>query len=372
MEDDRSYRICYSSLPNASEAFRDVISQMKDTSPVLILFFSDINNFTIYTEKFHELYPDTEIIGSTTYVSLSSKGHDKTALSVLSVTDGIECTGGVITEVTRYPAKQEKVIRDCVSRFVTTENCCAFEITNAFCSSEEIVQDTFRFALEKLNIPVFGGSAGNAGNSTNSFVSYNGSIYTEACVFVLIHNLHGAIKIFRENLFQPTNKFFDVTDVDCEERTVYEFDGKPAANVIAKALGVTVDKLPSLLSSHPLGRMTDGEIYITEHNQVKEDGSLSYFARIYNHTKVALLVPDDPKKVLSSTIDTIKAEVKDFRFMIVVNCLSRSKLFEENMLMNYFTERLKDELGEYIGFSGYGEQTDYEHLNQTMLIAVFE
>ena len=369
---DKGFSVCYSAKHDAKEAFRDVVSQMESTSPLLILFFSDIENFPFYSQELYKAFPKAEIVGTTTYVVLSSLGHDKSALTVLAVYEGVECAGGVIEDVTRYPAKHKNVIIDSIARLSGFDHCCCFEVTTAFGSCEEIVQDTFKSVLEEIGIPVFGGSAGNDSNSTESYVSYNGVLYREACAYVLIRNLHGRIRIFRENLYRPTNKVFYATDVDCEERKVYEFDDKPAAKVLAKALGVKQEELPSLLPKHPLGRMTDGEIYITEHNGMTEDGALTYFARIYNHTKVTLLTADEPEKVWENTIERIHEDINDFRFMIIVNCLSRSKLFEQSNQLDAFSEILHNELGEYVGFSGYGEQMNYEHLNQTMLVAVFE
>ncbi len=370
--DKKSFSICYSDDSNPKLAIQEISMQMENSAPALIMFFSSIQNFAFYTEELTKLYPNTEIIGTTTYVALSSKGASKTALTAIALFDGIECAGGIITDVRRFPQKHTPIIRESLSKISDTNNCCCIEFTTAFDACEEIIQDTFRSVLEEYNIAVVGGSAGNAGDSTESYVAYNGTVYSEACVFVIVKNLLGAIHLFCENIYKPTDQFFYATDVDCEERKVYEFDGKPATKVLAKALNVSEEELPSVLPFHPLGRMTDGNIYITDFNQITEDGAMSFFARIYNRTKMALMVADDVQSVLSNTIQKIHDETKTIRFMLVVNCLSRSKRFESEGVFELFTDRLRDELGEYVGFSGYGEQINYEHLNKTMLIAIFE
>ncbi|MDO5572824.1 MAG: FIST N-terminal domain-containing protein [bacterium] len=369
---ESGFSVCYSDHEDAKQAFHQICEQVGEAAPKLLVFFSDTAHFAYYTEELHKKYPDAEMIGSTAYDMLSSKGHSGAALSVLAVSEGIECTGGIIMDAPRYPGKHTGVIRECVKRLTSTENCCCFEITTAYGYCEEIVQDTFRGVLEEMNIPVFGGTAGNAGETARSYVSYNGRVYAEACAFMFIRNECGRIRLFSENLFRPTEQFFSVTDVNCEERTVYEFDGKPAARVIAKALGVSTKELPQLLPSHPLGRLVNGNIYVTGHNEVLPSGALTYYSRIYNHTMMVLLTPGDPFTAQLDTFKRIHDEVKQFRFVLVINCFLRSCMLEQQGVYNEYIEKLQGGLGQYIGFSGNGEQMNFEHLNQTMLVAVFE
>ena len=168
---------------------------------------------------------------------------------------------GIITDVRRFPQNITPIIRESLSKISDTNNCCCIEFTTAFDACEEIIQDTFRSVLEEYNIAVVGGSAGNAGDSTESYVAYNGTVYSEACVFVIVKNLLGAIHLFCENIYKPTDQFFYATDVDCEERKVYEFDGKPATKVLAKALNVSVRELPSVFP-FILWKKTDGNIML--------------------------------------------------------------------------------------------------------------
>lgn len=368
----KGFSVCYSDSKDAEQAMKDICTQMDKNTPALILFFSDVRNFSFYSAELYRLYPDAEIVGATTYVTFSSKGHSREGITVLAVSQDIECAGGIITDIKRYPQKHIHVIHESMNKLSNLENCCCLEFTTAFDACEEIVQDTLRSVLEKHDISVIGGSAGNAGNSTESYVSYNGEIYSEACAFVLLKNRHGKIHYFCENIYYPTDRFFYATDVDCEERTVYEFDGMPAAKVLAKALNVKESDLPAQIALHPLGRMINDNVYIADHNTVTEDGALTYFTRIYNYTKMALLEAKNPQEVLTDTICKIHDNVNRFRFMFVVNCLSRTQLFETMGIFDTFTNRLTEELGDYVGLSGYGEQMNYEHLNKTMLIVIFE
>ena len=122
---------------------------------------------------------------------------------------------------------------------------------------------------------------------------------------------------------------------------------------------------------HPMGRITDGEIFITEADEIFEDGSISYFATIYNHTKMLLLETDNIKRVWNETVQRVKNEISNPSFTISINCLSRSRMFENQSCFGEFVNNLRN-FGKFAGLSGYGEQLNFIHLNQTMVLLVFE
>lgn len=355
----------------SENALEEVCTALGDRKPVLIVFFSDVKNFAAYALGLHEKYPDSNVIGSTSYIELTSVGFNKNSLAALAIYEGVECACGVIPDIKNDPYERLQTVSDTAALLSSNENCCCLEFMTAFGGCEENVLGVFRNALDKLNIPVFGSSAGTDSGKADTLVSLNGKVYDEACVFALIHNLHGKIKMYRENIFVPTHDYFVATDVDCEERTVYEFDGIPAAQAVAGALGISVKELEGELSTHPMGRMVNGDIYITEHASVEPDDALVYFARINSNTKMALLEPGDVEEIQESTMKRITEETENGAFCIVVNCIGRAKYFETKGIFNNFADRLAKNLPCFIGCSGYGEQLYYEHFNQTMIVAVF-
>ena len=132
-----------------------------------------------------------------------------------------------------------------------------------------------------------------------------------------------------------------------------------------------MDKLKETLELHPMGRIADGGINITEADEVYPDGSISYYATIYNHTKMLLLETDDIKRVWYETVQRVKNDFEKPSFTISINCLSRSKLFEKQNSFGEFVNILRN-YGKFVGLSGYGEQLNFIHLNQTMILLVFE
>ena len=363
-----------SSTKNKEANFDHCCKEIADEcqKPLLLIFFADEDDLWYYAKYLHEAFPEAISIGSSTFINFSSAGFSHSGLSVMAIYSGIECAAGLLFEVNRHPKNYIMHIKNALGQISSLENTCCMEFTTPFSDSEELVLDTFKEAFDGKDIPLFGGSSGITNTNKKGIVALNGDIFANTCAFVFIHNQNGKIHLYRENIFQRTQHQFIATDVDCEERTVYEYDDQPAADVLAKALNVDLEGLPEALLVHPMGRIVDDQIFITECNKVFPDGSISYFSRVYNHTKMVLLEVADFDKVWNETAETVHKEILAPSFTISINCLSRTNLFEKENKLYHFISTLKSNYGDFIGLSGYGEQLNFIHLNQSMVIALFE
>ncbi len=365
--------VAYESDKDKDEALTRIKAKIdaNGKKPSLIMFFADNASFSWYARSIYEAYPDCVTIGSSTDINITSEGYGASGVSVMALYDNLEIGAGILLDVTRYPLKYADNISEALSNISDTNNTVCVEFTTANGKSEEIVLDTLRSVLEKENIPVFGSSSSTP-TDVMTCVSLNGTVYSEGSVFVLIHNMNGRIFLYKENMYKPTGFKFTATDVDCEDRRVYEFDSRPAVSVIKEALNMPIDELKERMASHPLGRIIEDEILITDAADIADDGSIGYFARIYNCTKMVLLEPEDIATVWDRTRTEIARENLHSEFMIVVNCATRSKIFTKDGLMQDFSNVLLSICPQYVGCSGLGEQLGYEHLNQTCVLAIFE
>lgn len=367
---------CIVALTSSSvneEAYSEIKAQLDahSVSPKVIIFFSDLDMLWFFSARLKENYPDAIVIGSSTYVNFSSEGYSHCGACVMAINDGVEVSAGLLFDIERHPAMYKLHIKEALSKLSSYENTCCIEFMTAFGKGEELVLDTFEEMLEGTGIQVAGSSAGAAPERTETYVALNGDIFKNTCAFVFIHNLTGRVGIYRENMFRPTSHKLVATYADCEERLVFEYNERPAAIVLAEALGISVKELPEVLYMHPMGRIAGDEIYITEAEKVYEDGSISYFSRIYNQTKILLLEADDVRRVWKETEQRVLEDIKKPSFTIAVNCLARSKYFENEGCFGEFVNALRS-YGKFIGVSGYGEQMNFIHLNQTMVLLVFE
>lgn len=365
-----NYKVGKSSKSDLKEAVSEAAAGLK--SPKLILFFSDVPHFEEYTKKIKDKFKDSVIIGATTFAGFCKDGTYKDTLLVMGIEDGIECYADVLEEVDRFPLKYVERVTGCVNKFHDASNTVCFEISTALISCEELVLSTLNSVLEKKNISLFGGSAGDTGRAEKTMISFNGTVYDRACAFVIIKNLSGKIRLYRENIYKPTSHYFTATKVDVRNRIVYEYDNRPAARVMAEAMNTTVKELHKYLDSYPLGRIIGSDMYITANQMVTKNDGMCYHARVYDNSKMVLLEPDDYKSVINKTIENVKKDVPNPSLAIMINCLARSMLFEKDGYLNEFAKRMGSALGNYIGFAGYGEQLNNQHFNQTMVLAVFE
>jgi hypothetical protein len=364
------YKIGKSSNPQPVKAVEEATQGIE--SPKLVLFFSDTKGFRQYNDAIHQKFPYSIVIGSSSFAGFCKEGAYKDTLLVMGIEDGIECYGDILEEVDLYPLKYIDRVQKCMNQFKDVTNTICFQVSSALISSEELVLSTLMSALDQKKIPLFGGSSGDYGRAEETMLSFNGKVYQNACAFVIIKNLGGKIKLYRENIYKQTNHYFTATKVDVKRRIVYEYDNKPAAKIMAQALRTTVTELPKYLDSYPLGRIIGSDMYITANQSIVENEGMSYHARVYKNSQMVLLEPDDYRQVIQKTIEEIKQEVPKPSFSIMINCLARSMLFEKDGYLNDFAVEMGSALGNYIGFAGYGEQLNCQHFNQTMVLAVFE
>ena len=365
--------VAYSNEQDQDKAFMEVKKKIDKLGvPKLIIFSSPAKGFVFFTKNFRSNYKKAFVIGATSYFALSSEGHDKTALSAIAIFDGIEVAGGTLFEIDHYPMHYVNSIEAAVSKFEDLSNTVCIQLSTAQGKCEELVQDTFRYVLEKRKVQVVGGTAGGENPDAKNYVSLDGEVYNNASVFVIIKNLNGKIVTYKENMFRPTTHYCMATDVDCDERRVYEIDDMPATDAIAMMLNVAPDKLPDIISDYPFGRITGKDIYITDVEKIMPDKSVYCFSRIYNRTRMVLLELDDLDKVWNETSKAIKSEVPKPSFSFFTQCYVRSKRLEKLGLMDTFCEKSEKEYGNYLGISGFGEQINYEHFNDTCVIVSFE
>lgn len=369
-----NYKIGRSASKDAQNAVSEACAGLQN--PKFIFFSSGVKHFGEYTDILHQKYPQATIMGTTAYTSLCNEGSFHEDLLLIGFTDGVECAAGVLEEADRYPVRYVDRLEQAANKIGTAhgDDTVCFVAMSAFCSCEELVLSTLNSVLHKKKIPVFGGTAADNGSEMKSLLSLNGVIYEKACVFAILRFAGTHIHFYRENIYRPiNNKHVTVTKADPTTRTAFEFDGRPAAVVEAEAFGTTVSGLPSIMDSHPLGRIIGNDVYILANASVGNDQkSMQYHARVYDNSQIVFMEPDDYKSVIAETCKKIKQDVPKPKLAIMIHCIARSMHFESMNYLNTYAKEMGNVLGAYIGFSGYGEQLRDQQFNQTMTLAVFE
>ena len=344
----------------------------QNSSPKIIIFYSDHDDLWYYAKQLKETFPEATSIGCSTCMNFCTEGYSEKGLSAMAIFSGVECSSGLIYEVSRHPKNYVQHIREALKSLTSTDNTVCLEFTTSGFRCEELVLDTFQEILGDTGIKVAGSTAGSNIDEKTSLVALNGDIYVETCAFIFIHNMQGRIQLYRENLFRPTSHQLRITDVDCEQQRVYEFDNHPAAEVLCSLLNVEKSQLLETLKKNPIGRIEGDSILISEAKEVMPDDSVVYYTRLYNMTRVVVLEIDHFDSVWDETAKHMKKLMPNPSFSIAVHCMSRTKLLKVENRFDDFSNRLCTMLGKYIGVSGYGEQIMYNNLNQSLVLICFE
>lgn len=230
------------------------------------------------------------------------------------------------------------------------------------CAEERLMEKIGDFS----DVTFIGGSAGDDLKFTATYVYANGQAYTDAAVLALI-KAKSPFDVIKTQSFNSLGKKLVATKVDEKTRTVYEFDGNPAALAYAAAIGKPVTELPNFFMQHPLGLMVDGEPFVRSPQQVKE-GSVVFYCNVKEGMELEVLQSTD---IVKQTIEAVKNKEKEMgsiKAMLNFNCILRTLQLQG--------EGKADAYGQIftniptIGFSTYGEAY-IGHINQTATILVF-
>lgn len=346
-------------------------------SPQLIFFFSGEEHFSEYAAIIHELYPDALSIGCSTYCTFDAVTTENDVLDVMVVESGLVCAGGVIERADNFALSSAERVKECLDAVGIMENTVCVEFTVPYKRAEEFALMALNSVLLRDEIPVVGGTASHISAGANemgtAYVALNGKVYPDGCVFALIHNLEGRILLYRENIYEPiSGRELVVTKANSVTRTIMKFDGEAAAEVYAGELGVPVEDIPQYFFHYPVGRREGEDIFVTAIQDVGSGGSLKHLARVHEGTKVMVMKEGDYRKITLETIEKVKRDVPQASLVLMVNCLARTVLFEQENYMDEYRRQMAEAFSNLIGFSALGEQMGTKHFNHTLLLVVFE
>ncbi len=358
-----SIKVGCSDLQEVRKAVAD--STKNFINPKLIIYFAPSRNFKEISEKFRDIFPNTLTVGCTSESQFSNKGFKENSIVTMAFEGDVITQASVMTEINKAPIRYLPKINETINLLSNNRNNVAIGLMCGNNGIEEVLLSVLNSALESKDIPLIGGSA--SGEAT--FVSMNGEIYNNAAVLVVV-NSNKNITFYRENIYVPRGNRHVVTKADPITRKVYELDNRPILEVYAEELGIAKSTVRTKLRDHPFGRVIGEEILIASPIEINGDSSITFLSRIYNNAYVKILELGNTMQTLDETIDSINKKI-DVNAAIVINCAFRTALYKERNLMNEFTQRLS-RVGNFIGFTSYGEQINNSNTTQTMVMACFE
>lgn len=337
--------------------------------PTMILFMTPYNMAKEAAELLHEAYPDTPSIGTIGTKFVNGQVDDN-SLAVLGLFEDAKVSCGVITGISKCPIAYVGEIQKKMSEIsAASENTVCIE----YCTgAEEKLITTFTSCLGKRGISLAGGTVFGIPEGKTPVVAYNGRLYEDACVYAFIKNLSGKVKVYKENIYEKhSNQPHFATKVDVERKALIELDGRPAADVYSRELGIARDKIVDNVLINPMGRAVGEQVFISAMMSLESNGTLVNFKRINKNDCIYFLSLGDYKEIEKRTREEIQQDMRKVSLILSVDCAHRHLLYKKE---NYLSTYVKDmaSLGPHMGVVGGGEQYNNQHVNQTMVCAVFE
>ncbi len=357
-----------STKADAQSAVSEVLA--KAGNPKLLILLSSYDHLKDASQIISEKFPNVPLIGTSTISYFDSTSTDARMI-LLSFGSDVDAEVGIIRNLSSMPMMDVATMEDKVSKIQAGDgNTVCIE----FCTNdEERLVTSMNVALERARIPLVGGTVFGYPDGAVGYAMLNGQLYPDACCYALIKNKSGKIRTYSENIYGPMAcaKSHIATKVNLGNKEVISLDGRPAADVYCEDAGVSQSQLVDNVLTNPLGRVIGEDIFITSPYAIGSNGSLINYKRINENDMIQVLELKDYEEIGQDTRNEIRQENNSISFVFSVNCIYRHLLYTNRNYLTDFLNSMKS-VGPHVGIVGGGEQHNRQHVNQTMVCAVFE
>lgn len=226
---------------------------------------------------------------------------------------------------------------------------------------EEMVVSALHNVL--VDIPLFGGSAGDDLHFERTFILHDGRFHADAGVIALFSSTR-RFSVFRTEHFVSSDRKMVVTGADPQRRIVTEINAEPAAREYARMVGLEGEPLtPMIFAAHPVVVRVGGEYHVRSIQKVNEDESLTFFCAIDEGIVLTVAEGIDMVKNFEELMHRLDHEIGPIELVIGCDCILRRLEVEQRRLHGVMSDILARH--NVLGFCAYGEQFNGMHVNQT-------
>ncbi len=337
--------------------------------PKAIIFVSPFDMAGEVAAILKEAYPGVPSIGTVGTKLANGQVSDKN-IAVLGLFEDAKVSCGVIEHISRCPVAYAGAIEKRIAEISPgREDTVCIE----YCTGEEEkLVTTFTSFFEKRNIRLVGGTVFGVPDGKKPIVAYDGALYEDACVYAIIKNTAGRVRVYKENIYEKRSDLHHfATKVDVKRKALLELDGRPAAEVYSKEIGIPKNQIIDNVLMNPMGRAVGDQVFISSMLSMEADGALLNYKRINKNDCIYFLSLGDYKEKERETREQIKEDMRHISLVISIDCAYRYVLYDGEGYFNTYAKEMAT-LGQHMGVVGGGEQYNNQHVNQTMVCAVFE
>ena len=324
-----------------------------------------------------ELGFSTPVIACTSVGHFGKAGFQDAGITAISLaSDELHVSPYLVTPLAECQARASDAAFKAMSGMLERGNERAFGLVlvDGLSGAEERLAASLYQSLG--TIPLVGGSAGdelreqgwqggpNVREAQRTHVYHQGRFLRDAAVFALFETTL-AFTTFKVSHVVPGKHKLVVTMADPEQRVVQEFNGEPAAEAFAEALGLEVEELnSSILSANPLLFLSGGEHYVRSIRGVNDDHSLTLYGALEVGLVLTVGNTGDPIAALDHAFGSVQQKIGVPQ--VIIGCDSVLRRF--HLEQDGTDQAVADWLVRHqvAGFSGYGEQYNAMYVNQTL------
>ncbi len=361
----------YSTKSTPEGVVGDLKTQFGDFNTNMVIYFgSSTFDPSALNQSMQKAFGNAEVFGCSTAGEIVS-GH---MLKDSVVAMGFN--GGVIDDVKVAVVENIEQVPDVASAFSEFEEhygekmqdldftkYVGIILIDGLRGAEEAIMDQIG---DLTNVTFVGGSAGDDLKFEQTHVYANGRVHTNAAILALLRVKNG-FDIIKTQSFKELDRKLMVTKANEAKREVIEFNGKPAVEAYAGAVGEKVENVDSHFMSKPVGLMVDCEPFVRSPMRVNGD-NLLFYCNVGEGMELSLLESTDIVKDTADAVAAKNGELGKIEGLINFHCILRTLELEDKGQTQAYGNIFADI--PTIGFSTYGEEY-IGHINQTSTMLVF-
>lgn len=311
--------------------------------------------------------------GCTSAGQITSVGYESDAILMLAFPkDRFRCASLLIGSLN--PLSMDEVANSAGrlnERFYHTAGWhrLALILTDGLSKQEDLLVSALEAALG--DVPVFGGSAGDALEFRQTWVLHGGTFHSNAALLLLIET-RLAFRGLCFDHFLPTDQQMVITDARPEERQVLEINGMPAAVEYARLVGCAPEALsPQIFAENPTLVRYCSQYYVRAISDADSSQGMSFMAAIDDGLILTLGRGKEILRTLESELDVVGPGGGAPDFILGFDCVLRRLEIEQKQLGHDVSAIFRQR--RVFGFNTFGEQHRGLHVNQTFVgVAFFE
>ena len=360
----------HSSKPLA-QAVEDLLAQCGPCMPRLVLFFASTTyQPQLLSERLQAAFPGACVAGCSTAGEIGAgKMMTGSVVAMFLPGDVVEDVCAAVIEnlhaeipVSQAFAHFEGHFQLPVSSLDLTRYVGLVLIDGLSGASERLMEKIG----DHSDVLFVGGAAADDMKFRKTYVCAAGEAHTDAAVLLLLR-LKNGFDILKTQSFLPTGKRLVATQVDEARRMVIQFDGKPALQAYAEAIGARPRGVPDHFMDRPLGLMINGEPFVRSPQRI-DGNSMVFYCQIKEGMHLEVLKGTDIVADTRAALAARKSALGHISGLIDFHCILRT--------LELRSEKRCDEYGSIfsgipaIGFRTYGEEY-LGHMNQTSTMLLF-